>query len=248
MRYMLLLSIVFSLSVAANCQYHHVSISTGYVNKGYLKTVGHGINVSAAYSFMPKKSWRFRVQLIHSNSYSTNYEPPFTPEDIVDVATIMRVEDFPEDGSGQELHPVFLMTDFYLNQDAIVQLEASPEYGHDRAVFFITDYPILKNDKFMVRLGIGTGLGFANRQERMFSFSEDVLFFAFENEFFYEVFHTVGYFYWSGYLDAQVKYEIKENTHLVARAAYFCELPRVFDAGARKAGTLNVNLGVEFAF
>lgn len=247
-RFILIFLFGFIMTGVLFCQDHSVSISTGYVNKGYLNTTGHGFNVSAAYSYQPEDSWRFRVQLLHSNSYSTNYQPPFTPEDIVDVATIMRVSDFPEDGSGQELHPVFFETDFYLNQDAIVQLQASPEYGHDRAVFFIADYPLLQNRALHLRFGAGTGVGFAMRQERMLSFSEDVFFLFFENEFFYEVFHTVRYFYWGGYLDAQIQYELKENTHLFARAAYFCELPRVFDVGARKAGTLNVNVGLEFSF
>jgi hypothetical protein len=242
--------LLFSLFLTAVLfgQDHNISLSTGYVNKGYLNTTGHGFNVSAAYSYQAKDSWRFRVQLLHSNSYSGNYQPPFTPEDIVDAATIMRVTDFPEDGSGQELHPVFLQTDFYLNQDAIVQLNASPEYGHDRAVFFIADYHVLQNAGLNLRFGAGTGVGFAMRQERMLSFSEDVFFLFFVNDFFYEVFHTVRYFYWGGYLDAQIQYELKGNSHLFARAAYFCELPRVFDVGVRKAGTLNVNLGIEFAF
>jgi len=238
----------FILTGVLYSQTHSLGISTGYVNKGYLNTTGHGFHVSASYGYQPKDSWRFRVQLLHSNSYSTSYKPPFTSENIVDAATIMRVTDFPEDGSGQELHPVFQQVDFYLNQDAIVQLQASPEYGHDRAVFFIADYPLFQTKSLNLRVGAGTGVGLSMRQERMLSFSEDVFILFFVNEFFYEVFHTVRYFYWGGYLDAQIQYELKDNTYLFARAAYFAELPRVFNVGARKAGTINVNLGVEFSF
>ena len=183
-RIIYLLNLFFLFTLSAFCQNHYLTISTGYVNKGYLNTVGHGYNISAAYSYQHDQLWRFRVQILHSNSYSRNYQPQFTADDIVDAATIMRVTDFPEDGSGQELHPVFLRTDFYLSQDAILQFDASPEFGHDRAVFFISDYPVLDRKSLKFRIGVGTGIGFSNRQERILSFSEDVSNPFFINEFF----------------------------------------------------------------
>lgn len=249
MKLFLLTYLALFCSISLSGQSHSLFFSSGYAGKGYLQSTGIGYNITVGYSYKLNSKWRFRIQVAHSNTYNQKYDVGFSRNDNLAAATIMRYAEFPADGTGRELHPFFVSTNFYEDYpSSFHEFDGSPEYGHDRGLFFILDYPILEIPKLSVRLGGGSGLSLSNRQERVLFFTVAIPDPIFQEPVFNEKFQIVRYFYWGGYLDAQIQYELKENTHLFARAAYFCELPRVFDVGARKAGTLNVNVGLEFSF
>jgi len=245
-----LLYLTCSLSVVyLQGQNHSIYISSGYSEKGYLRSNGTGYNITAGYTYSFKNNFRFRIQATHSNTYNHKYDVAYSESDVLSAAAVMRYEEFPIDGSGRQLHPFFAATFFYEDYPhSFYDFDGSPEYGHDRTLFLIADYSIIEVKKISLRLGAGSGMGLSNRQERVLFFLVDIPDPIFREPIFNEHFQIVRYFYWGGYLDGQIQYELKENIHLLARAAYFAELPRVFDVGPRKAGTLNVNLGVEFSF
>jgi len=249
MKLLFLAYLVVFFSTSLLGQSHALFFSSGYSEKGFLQSTGSGYNITAGYSYKLNDKWRFRIQFIHSNTYNQKYDIGFSDNDNLAATTILRYAEFPADESGRELHPFFVLTNFYEDYpNSFHNFDGSPEYGHDRGLFFILDYPILEIRKFSARLGAGSGLSLSNRQERVLFFTVSIPDPIFQEPVFNEQFQIVRYFYWGGYLDAQIQYEIEENTHLFARVAYFCELPRVFDVGTRKAGTLNLNVGLEFAF